>query len=101
MQQPDIIVDVETIADNGKRSVIRDRSVHIQGFSEPDDFYHPDYSRRPLPEQKDYRRTLYWNPNLLLDSRGHTTISFYNNGKDTQLKVSAAGVGRLGPVCGQ
>lgn len=101
MQQPDIIVDVETIADNGKRSVIRDRSVHIQGFSEPDDFYHPDYSRRPLPEQKDYRRTLYWNPNLLLDRRGHTTISFYNNGKDTQLKVSAAGVGRLGPVCGQ
>ena len=59
----------------------------------PDHFYHSDYSHRPAPAQvKDYRRTLYWNPNAPLDKDGRFTATFYNNNKTTRMRVSAAGL---------
>ena len=41
---------------------------------------------------KDYRRTLYWNPNAKLDADGRFTATFYNNNKTTRVKVSAVGL---------
>ena len=62
-------------------------------MTEPDDFYHPDYSRRQLSDSpKDYRRTLYWNPNAQLDDAGRFTATFFNNAKQTRIKVTAAGL---------
>ena len=66
--------------------------INFQGLSEPDEFYRVDYSRQPLPEQTDYRRTVYWNPNLRTDEHGHARFSFYNNGFSQQLTVSAEGM---------
>ena len=54
-------------------------------------FYHPDYSKARLP-QSDRRRTLYWNPNANLDADGRFTATFYNNGHNTRIRVSTAGV---------
>ncbi|MCF0197413.1 MAG: hypothetical protein HUK03_09350, partial [Bacteroidaceae bacterium] len=48
----------------GQHPVYVDRCIRLQGFAPPAQFYSPDYSRQPLPEVKDYRRTLYWNPDL-------------------------------------
>ena len=63
---------------------------------EPNDFYHPDYSRRPLPSDlQDHRRTLYWNPNARPNEEGRFTATFYNNGKPTRIKVSTAGITTL------
>lgn len=69
-----------------------DQCIPIQGFSTIAEFYHPDYSRHSLPEgQGDYRRTLYWNPNLQLDENGEATITFYNNSRTTHISVEAEG----------
>ena len=74
------------------RVVYRDRRYILEGFAEPAEFYHPDYSRHKLPEgQKDYRRTLYWNPNLQLDENGEARVTFYNNSRTTTLSVEAEG----------
>lgn len=70
--------------------------INFQGFSEPDEFYRVDYSQQPLPEQGDYRRTVYWNPNLRTDEHGHARFSFYNNGFSRQLTVSAEGMSKGG-----
>ncbi|MBQ6085754.1 MAG: hypothetical protein IJK94_04585, partial [Bacteroidaceae bacterium] len=52
----------------------------------------PDYSKQRLAEgQKDYRRTLYWNPNLELDENGEAHVTFYNNSRTTQISVEAEG----------
>ncbi len=91
--QPEVIVDVRRIPDEGMRVTYRDRRYVLPGFSFCEDFYHPDYSTRPLPEQKDYRRTLYWNPDLKLDENGEAEIQLYNNSKETRIAVSAEGVG--------
>ena len=78
--------------DGSRRPVYRDRRYMIDGFARPAEFYSPNYSRYKLPEgQKDYRRTLYWNPNLQLDSEGRARVTLYNNSRTTQIEVEAAG----------
>ena len=95
----DMTVEMEPIADDGRQVVFRDRHIYLHGMSEPAEFYQPDYSRRPVDEKPaDYRRTLYWNPNARTDEDGRFFTTFFNNGKDTRIKISAAGVspdGRL------
>lgn len=69
-----------------------ERHTKLQGFSPERQFYMPDYSESMLPDEKDYRRTLYWNPNVQTDSNGEATISFYNSPTCKQMRVSAATV---------
>ena len=92
-------VEMVPIPDDGRQVVFRDRHIVFQGFNEPEAFYQPDYSRRrPEDRPADYRRTLYWNPNAVTDERGRFVATFYNNGKETRIRMSAAGVtsdGRL------
>ena len=90
---PDVILDYMLLPDDGKRYTYRDRRYILDGMYEPNDFYHPDYSRRPLPSNlQDHRRTLYWNPNARPNEEGRFTATFYNNGKPTRIKVSTAGI---------
>ena len=90
---PDVTLDYMLLPDDSKRYTFRDRRIILDGMYMPADFYHPDYSHRPLDADiKDYRRTLYWNPNAQLDDDGRFTATFYNNGKTTRIKVTTAGV---------
>lgn len=41
---------------------------------------------------KDYRRTLYWNPNVKTDKEGKAKIEFYNNSSCKQVVISAEGI---------
>jgi hypothetical protein len=89
----DVTLDYMLLPDDTKRYTYRDRRIILDGMYEPDDFYHPDYSKRPLPtDLQDHRRTLYWNPNARLDENGQFKVRFFNNGKRTRIKVSTAGI---------
>lgn len=66
------------------------RCLKITGFSPAIPYRLPNYSKSH--PQEDYRRTLYWNPNLLLDENGEATIQFYNNGTCSQLFISGEGI---------
>ena len=90
--QPEVIVDIHSYQDGTMRATYRDRRYILDGFAFQEDFYHPDYQRNPPKDgQKDYRRTLYWNPNLQLDVNGQAHISFFNNSQKTQICVEANG----------
>ena len=66
------------------------RLTHLQGYSENSkEFYSPDYSNGVLPDEKDYRRTLYWNPNVKTDNQGKASVRFYNNGSCKQMFIRA------------
>ena len=95
----DATVEMVPIANDGRQVVFRDRHIVFQGFNAPEAFYQPDYSQRQPGEcPADYRRTLYWNPNAVTDEQGRFVATFYNNGKETRIRMSAAGVtsdGRL------
>ena len=66
--------------------------INFQGFSVPDEFYHVDYSEEPLPEDGDYRRTVYWDPSVVTNDQGQAEVTFYNNGFTKHLAVSAEGL---------
>ncbi|WP_086031431.1 hypothetical protein [Tenacibaculum holothuriorum] len=52
----------------------------IKGYYGKREFYHPIYDKvtinNPLP---DYRNTLYWNPNIITNSKGEYNIEFFTS----------------------
>lgn len=90
--QPDVTLDLVNIPNDATQPTLRDRHIIIPGFEAPMEFYQPDYSQQQPSEPTDYRRTLYWNPNLQTDSQGHATIDFYTGSKPVRVKVSACGI---------
>jgi len=89
----DATVDLVNIPDDGEQPTFRDRHFIFHGVNAAEAFYQPDYSSLTVGERPaDYRRTLYWNPNAVTDAEGRFTATFYNNGKETRIRMSAAGV---------
>ena len=66
--------------------------INFQGLTQPTEFYEPNYDWEPEPETTDYRRTVYWNPQVTTDSEGRAHMEFFNNGFSQSLKVSAEGL---------
>jgi len=61
----------------------------MQGYSYVKEFYSPVYDHANLPKEKDFRRTLYWNPDVKTDSTGKASVHFYNNSTCKAMKISA------------
>ena len=95
----DATVELATFPYDAVQPSFRDRHIVFHGINAPVQFYQPDYSNRAVDGQPaDYRRTLYWNPNAVTDENGRFVATFYNNGKETRIRMTAAGVtgdGRL------
>jgi len=56
------------------------RNTNFDGFTVSRSFFSPQYDKTVLPDEKDYRRTLYWNPDVQSNKDGKATVTFYNNG---------------------
>lgn len=54
------------------------RYTSVQGYSESKQFYSPDYSRMK-PQEKDYRRTILWQPSVAVNDNGEAVVEFYNS----------------------
>ena len=64
------------------------RSTTFAGYSYTKEFFSPRYNRYRLPNDKDYRRTLYWNPDVKTDKDGHASVMFYNNNTCKAMNIS-------------
>lgn len=69
-------------------------AITLLGYQSPETFESPDY--KVLPALPDFRRTLYWNPNVKVNEKGEARITFYNNRNCRQLVFSAEGFGSDG-----
>ncbi|MBQ8969515.1 MAG: hypothetical protein IJ064_07285 [Bacteroidaceae bacterium] len=90
--QPTVSVDLRPMPNEGERMTWLNRRMVLTGYAVCEDFYQPDYSKQRPTEPTDYRRTLYWNPNLQLDSEGKAKVSFFTGSRPAQLSVSAEGM---------
>lgn len=89
----DILVKEDTELSTRKElRKINKRITTVDGFSRPYEFYSPQYPDGAVFGEVDYRRTLYWNPNVVTDSIGQATVEFYNNSITDHFNVSAAGL---------
>ena len=68
------------------------RSTAYQGYTISKEFYSPVYPEGQPVIDPDYRRTLYWNPDIILDKTGKATVEFFNNSSCKQMNVSAEGI---------
>jgi len=75
------------------------RITYLNGYSKVKEFYNPDYSKGVIPGDVDYRRTLYWNPNVKTDSLGNASVSFFNNSNCKKMTISAETLTSEGTPC--
>lgn len=68
------------------------RFTTVDGYSRPYSFYSPEYPNGPIPGDVDYRRTLYWNPNVITNEEGQAHVEFYNSSITKRFNVDAAGI---------
>ena len=90
--QPEVIIDYRLFPNDGYQRTYRDRHYILRGYAVCEDFYSPDYSRKPLPDTKDYRRTLLWIPEVKFDEKGEATVRLFNNSKQTVISVETEGI---------
>ena len=72
----------------------------LPGYSPVKEFYSPNYAEKQMSfSQPDFRRTLYWKPNIISDGvHKKIRISFYNNDISHTLQLVLEGItgdGRL------
>ena len=70
------------------------RKTYFQGYNVPSTFEMEDYSK--LPPMEDFRRTIFWAPNVKTDKDGKAKIEFFNNSSCTQMYISAEGMTKEG-----
>lgn len=66
------------------------RSTHFQGFNVPKTFQMDNYDY--LPPMEDFRRTLYWEPDLRTDGEGRAVVEFFNNSSCKEMYISVEGI---------
>ncbi|HVW96440.1 MAG TPA: TonB-dependent receptor plug domain-containing protein [Mucilaginibacter sp.] len=70
-----------------------------RGFYKARTFYSPKYDSHESTKQKDFRSTIYWNPDLKTNKEGNVTFSFYNTDSSGNYRVTIEGIdgkGNLG-----
>ena len=87
-----LIKEPEELSTRDDRFKINKRITTVDGYTSPYAFYAPEYPNGPIAGDVDYRRTLYWNPNVISDSIGQASVEFYNNSITEHFNISAAGI---------
>lgn len=66
------------------------RSTTFYAYNEQETYYATTHA---VPHAApDYRRTLYWNPNVVTDASGRASLSFYNNTSARRLDITLGGI---------
>ena len=68
------------------------RQTTYDGYSPKLEFYAPEYPNGPIEGDADYRRTIYWNPEVKTNRLGIVDVKFYNNSYSRSLNVSVEGM---------
>lgn len=57
----------------------------------PKEFYRPRYTGRDTPVKTDFRSTIHWEPDVVTDSTGTATITFYTSDRPGTYTIVAEG----------
>jgi hypothetical protein len=92
-----VIVQLQLFKNGARRlEPVGIRRTKFQGYTVAREFYSPVYLPGVPILESDLRRTLYWNPNITLDSEGKAKVEFFNTKKSKNLIFSAEGVSNDG-----
>lgn len=82
----------------------RSSSVMLPKLSMSKEFYRPSYATEAMrySQVPDLRKTLHWEPNVVLDENGEATVTFYNGDRYTRVSCILEGISSEGiPIHGE
>ncbi|QBQ42197.1 carboxypeptidase regulatory-like domain-containing protein [Sphingobacterium psychroaquaticum] len=68
------------------------------GYVKERKFYAPKYDTPASKNTNDYRTTIYWNPDVVLDATGKVSLDFYNADGNGKYKVVVEGQDEAGTI---
>lgn len=68
------------------------------GYVKTRSFYSPKYETPASKNTADYRSTIYWNPDVLIDGTEEMSLDYYNGDGSGRYKVVVEGMDRLGGI---
>ena len=72
------------------------RHTHFQGFNKASTFKTEDYN--VIPPMADFRRTIWWQPDITADEQGKAKVEFFNNSTCEEMYISVEGMTEDGKV---
>jgi hypothetical protein len=72
------------------------RRTYFQGFNQASTFKTEDYS--VIPPMADFRRTIWWQPDITTDDEGKAKVEFFNNSTCEEMYISVEGMTQDGKV---
>ena len=73
-------------------------SVRQLGYRPAVEFYSPQYKSTKSDVRTDHRTTLYWNPKMETDEKGHASVKFYASDVSKRYLVTLEGVSNDGTI---
>ncbi len=72
------------------------RRTFFQGFNEASTFKTEDYN--VIPPMADFRRTIWWQPDVKTDAQGNAKVEFFNNSTCKEMYISVEGMTADGKI---
>ncbi|MBO4430429.1 MAG: hypothetical protein J5790_03710, partial [Bacteroidaceae bacterium] len=72
------------------------RRTYFQGFNKASTFKTEDYN--VIPPMADFRRTIWWQPDITTDAQGKAKVEFFNNSTCEEMYISVEGMTEDGKV---
>ena len=66
------------------------RRTYFQGFNQASTFKTEDYN--VIPPMADFRRTIWWQPDITTDAQGKAKVEFFNNSTCEEMYISVEGM---------
>ena len=66
------------------------RHTYFQGFNKASTFKTEDYN--VIPPMADFRRTIWWQPDITTDAQGKAKVEFFNNSTCEEMYISVEGM---------
>ncbi len=98
VQNDPVLIIIRTHSNDFPKEPIGVRKTIYDGYALSNEFYSPMHQPGTPLLEADYRRTMYWNPNVILDPQGKVKLEFYNNGTCRKMSITAEGINSNGTL---
>jgi hypothetical protein len=79
-----------------KKELFYKQTVQLKGYYQAREFFSPKYSKPQEIEKLDLRTTIFWKPNIVTDSDGEATVTFFNADQTAKVRIIAEGISDRG-----
>ena len=98
----EVVLEADILVDDLRgKAIVKEKKdiLHKDGviYHRSKEFASPNYEKKQNPEKRtDFRQTIYWNGDLVIDPSGKASVEFYNNDEIGSFRAIAEGIDQTG-----